>query len=245
MPRPGTRWRARRDCAAISSITSGMVSRTFPRRSPIGCCGSLGVAASGRSPHAGGWQRHQRQPLLRDGRVAGTAQPPAVVSTTTFGPSQRVRRERRRRLEGLLDGAARVTPACRQETSKILSFAASAPVWLAAARAPASVAPTLDDDQRLARGDRRESLDQGAAVDESPRVGERHCGGRVVGVPVEVIRRRHRRGRCQRTARLRHNARLPCIVRKLDTKLPLWLATAMRPGGGYGATICAHSDTGC
>jgi hypothetical protein len=26
--------------------------------------------------------------------------------------------------------------------------------------------------------------------------------------------------------------------------LPLWLATEIRPGGGYGATICAHIDTG-
>ncbi|NCW46384.1 MAG: hypothetical protein EBV77_13175, partial [Gemmatimonadaceae bacterium] len=28
---------------------------------------------------------------------------------------------------------------------------------------------------------------------------------------------------------------------KLDTKLPLWLATPMPPRGGYGATIWAHS----
>ena len=26
--------------------------------------------------------------------------------------------------------------------------------------------------------------------------------------------------------------------------MPLWLATEIRPGGGYGATICAHIDTG-
>ena len=32
--------------------------------------------------------------------------------------------------------------------------------------------------------------------------------------------------------------------RKLDTKLPLWLATPMRPGGGNGATIWAHSLAG-
>ena len=31
---------------------------------------------------------------------------------------------------------------------------------------------------------------------------------------------------------------------KLDTKFPLWLATAIRPAGGYGATIWAHSRAG-
>ncbi len=31
---------------------------------------------------------------------------------------------------------------------------------------------------------------------------------------------------------------------KLDTKLPDWLAMPMRPGGGYGATICAHMLAG-
>src|SRR4028119_18710 len=31
---------------------------------------------------------------------------------------------------------------------------------------------------------------------------------------------------------------------KLDTKLPDWLATAIRPGGGRGATIWAHIDDG-
>jgi hypothetical protein len=29
-----------------------------------------------------------------------------------------------------------------------------------------------------------------------------------------------------------------------DTKLPDWLAIPMWPVGGYGATICAHSDDG-
>ncbi len=29
-----------------------------------------------------------------------------------------------------------------------------------------------------------------------------------------------------------------------ETKLPLWLATAIEPAGGYGATICAQSRTG-
>ena len=29
-----------------------------------------------------------------------------------------------------------------------------------------------------------------------------------------------------------------------ETKLPDWLATPMRPAGGYGATICAQSFTG-
>jgi hypothetical protein len=29
-----------------------------------------------------------------------------------------------------------------------------------------------------------------------------------------------------------------------DTKLPDWLATPMRPAGGFGATIWAHSDAG-
>ena len=29
-----------------------------------------------------------------------------------------------------------------------------------------------------------------------------------------------------------------------ETKLPDWLAMPMRPAGGYGATICAHSRAG-
>ena len=39
--------------------------------------------------------------------------------------------------------AARVMPAARHAPSNTLSSAASAPVWLAAARAPPSVAPPL------------------------------------------------------------------------------------------------------
>jgi hypothetical protein len=31
---------------------------------------------------------------------------------------------------------------------------------------------------------------------------------------------------------------------KLETKLPDWLAMPIRPRGGYGATICAHSELG-
>ena len=58
-------------------------------------------------------------------------------------------------------------------------------------------------------------------------------------------RRRTRPRRCRPTRRGRCPRRLArARLRKLDTKLPLWLATAMRPGGGYGATIWAHSDTG-
>ena len=73
-----------------------------------------------------------------------TPHPPAVVSTTTFGPAG----------SGWVANvaaasnasstvAARVTPAWRQTPSNTLSSAASAPVWLAAARAPPSVVPPL------------------------------------------------------------------------------------------------------
>ena len=46
------------------------------------------------------------------------------------------------------------------------------------------------------------------------------------------------------TARLMPTPVARAKLRKLDTKLPLWLATPMRPAGGYGATIWAHSLTG-
>src|SRR3712207_3278777 len=34
------------------------------------------------------------------------------------------------------------------------------------------------------------------------------------------------------------------LVASDPTEVHDWLATPMRPGGGYGATICAHSDDG-
>ena len=117
-----------------------------------------------------------------------TPQPPAVVSTTTFGPvRQRLGGERGGGLERLLDVAARVIPACRHSPSNTLSSAASAPVWLAAALAPPSVAPPLTSDQRLARGGAARRSSRRPPVRDALDVGEADRGARVVGVVVEVV----------------------------------------------------------
>ena len=71
-----------------------------------------------------------------------TPHPPAVVSTTTFGPTGNGWVANVAAASNAASTVvARVIPAARQAPSKILSSAASAPVWLAAARAPPSVAP--------------------------------------------------------------------------------------------------------
>jgi hypothetical protein len=71
-----------------------------------------------------------------------TPPPPAVVSTTTFGPSGRGWVAKVAAASNASSTvAARVAPACRQTPSKSRSSLASAPVWLAAARCPPSVAP--------------------------------------------------------------------------------------------------------
>ena len=128
--------------------------------------------------------------------------------------------------------AARVTPAWRHTPSNTLSSAASAPVWLAAARGAALGGAALDDDERLARGHRGEAVEQAAAVGDALDVGQRHGGGRR--------RRRTSRGSRPTVDRggvaRRHGAAdadagLAGVVEEAaDTKLPLWLATPIAPG---------------
>ena len=124
-----------------------------------------------------------------------TPQPPAVVSTTTFGPFG----------SGWVANvaaasnasstvAARVTPAWRHAPSKTLSSAASAPVWLAAARAPFAVAPPFTTTSGLRAATDANRSSSAATVDDALHVGERHRRGRVVGVPVEVVGRGDRGG---------------------------------------------------
>ena len=79
-----------------------------------------------------------------------TPHPPAVVSTTTFGPGGGgwvANVAAASNASSIV--VARVIPTARQAPSNTLSLAASAPVWLAAARAPPSVAPPLTSTRGL------------------------------------------------------------------------------------------------
>ena len=84
--------------------------------------------------------------------------------------------------------AARMTPAWRHTPSKTRSSAASAPVWLAAARWPARGGAALHEHDAACVGDRRASrVEEAAAVGDALDVGQGHRGGGVVGVEVEVV----------------------------------------------------------
>ena len=131
---------------AIISITSGMVSRVSP---PAQSTGLLrlhrgGSLVSINDLRSSGSCINCSDPSCAIASLVTTPHPPAVVRMTTFGPFG----------SGWVANvaaasnasstvAARVMPPALQAPSKIASFAASAPVWLAAARAPFSVAPPL------------------------------------------------------------------------------------------------------
>ena len=132
--------------SAISSITSGIVSRVSP---PAQSTGLLRLQRGGSCSSIAASRSSGRSSSTRSGsRVIASAvttpHPPTVVSTTMFGPAG----------SGCVANvaaasnasstlSARVMPAARHAPSKTLSSAASAPVWLAAACAPPSVAPPL------------------------------------------------------------------------------------------------------
>ncbi len=117
-----------------------------------------------------------------------TPQPPAVVTTHTRGPfgSGWVAKVAAASYASSIV-AARTTPAWRQPPSKTRSSVARLPVWLAAARAPTSEAPALDEHDRHALGHGPHALEEAAAVGEALDVGEPDRGRRIVGVVLEVV----------------------------------------------------------
>ena len=85
-----------------------------------------------------------------------TPQPPAVVSTTVFGPfGSGCVANVAAASNASVTSTARVIPAARHSPSKILSFAASAPVWLAAALRAALGRAALHQHERLDGGGAR------------------------------------------------------------------------------------------
>ena len=175
-----------------------------------------------------------------------TPQPPAVVSTTTFGPARRrLGGERGRGLERLLHRRRPGDPGgpARAVEHRVVGGERAG----VAGRGPraAGGGAALHEHQRLGRGRRGERVEQRRAVVDALEVGQTDVGRVVVGVEVEVVGHRHGGGVAGRDRPRRSPTPVArARFRKLDTKLPLWLATPMRPAGGYGATIWAHSDTG-
>ena len=128
-----------------------------------------------------------------------TPQPPAVVTTATRGP----------RGTGCVANvaaasnasstvAARVIPAARHSPSNTLSSVASAPVWLAAARAPPVGRTALEENQWLAPRCVGRLVEQGAPVGDPFEVGEADARRRIVGEVGEVVGDRHGGGVARR-----------------------------------------------
>ena len=231
-------------CSAISRITSGIVSRVSP---PAQSTGLLrlqrgGSSSSMASRRSSGRASRRRSPSRAMASAVTTPQPPAVVSTTTFGPAG----------AGCVANVAAASNASSTVAALVIPAARHSPVEhlvVGGQRAgvarrgagPALGRPALDEHERLARGGAGEAVEQRPAVGDALDVGQPDGGRRVVGVVVEVVGDRHGGGVAGRHRTADPDAGRPGEFMKLDTKLPLWLATPMRPAGGYGATIWAHS----
>ena len=175
---------------ATSSITSGIVSRVSPPAQSIGLFrlqrgGSFWSIAASRSSGRSSSTRSGSRVIAS---AVTTPQPPTVVSTTVFGPAGSgwvANEAAASNADSML--SARVSPAARHAPSNTLSSAARAPVWLAAASAPPAVEPPLTTTSGLRVGCAREAIHQPLAVGDALDVRESDCGGRVVGVEVEVV----------------------------------------------------------
>ena len=163
-----------------------------------------------------------------------TPQPPAVVTTAVAAPCGRgwvANVAAASNASSIV--VARVMPAWRHMPSKTRSSEARLPVWLAAARWPPAVVPPFTSTTGLRRGDRRRAVEE--------RRGRRRHLPRTRGSPRSRRRRRTSRG----SRRRRRAAALPALTARLtptpvctaqfsndETKLPDWLAIAIRPAGG-------------
>ena len=117
-----------------------------------------------------------------------TPQPPAVVSTTTFGPGrQRLGGERGRRLERLLDRRGPGDPGGPALAVEDLVVGGQRAGVAGRGARPALGGAALDQHERLARGGAGEAVEQRPAVGDALDVGEPDGGRRVVGVVVEVV----------------------------------------------------------
>ena len=177
-------------CPAISSITSGIVSRVSPPAQSTGLLrlqrgGNLASIASRRS--SGSAISSSPRSLVTASAVT-TPHPPAVVSTTTFGPTG----------NGCVANVAaasnaastvvaRVIPAARQAPSKILSSAAKRSGVAGRRPRPTLGGTALQHDQRLAAGGAGEARHQAVSVGDPLDVGQADRRLGVVGVEVEVV----------------------------------------------------------
>ena len=161
-----------------------------------------------------------------------TPQPPAVVTHRGARPGgQRLRRERRRRFERLLDRR-------RARDAGLAAHAVEDPVVgrersrcgsPRRAGRPRSCRPSRAR-PACARATAREPLEERAPVGDALDVREAHRGRVVVGVPVEVVGDRRPRPRCPRSPRGSRRRRSATAQFSNDeTKLPDWLAIAIRP----------------
>ena len=146
MPSPRYTTASISGCSATSAITSGIVSRVSPPARSIGLFrlqrGGSFVSIASRRSSGSGASTSSRCAVIAS--AVTTPQPPAVVSTATFGPCGRGWVAKVAAASNASSTfAARVAPAWRHMPSNTRSSLASAPVWLAAARWPPAVAPPL------------------------------------------------------------------------------------------------------
>ena len=137
--------------------------------------------------------------------------------------------------------AARVMPAWRHMPSKHAVVAGQRPGVARRRPLPAGGGAALHEHERLAGRDGAGALEEGAPVGHALDVGERHVGGGVVGVVLEVVGDGDGGGVAGATppgSRRRRSARRSSGTTRRSC--PTGWRCRCRPAGGYGATICAH-----
>ena len=191
-------------------------------------------------------QRQQLQPTVTGKGVACDDSPPAGgrEHDGVRALRQRLRGERRRRVERFLHRGRAGDAGLTAHTVEHLVVGGERAGVAGGGTRTTLAGATLDDDEWLARCDRSETFEQRASVDDAFEVRDRDGGRGIVGVPVEIVGGRDGCRVARRDCAADADAGLARVVEEALTKLPLWLATAMRPAGGYGATICAHNDAG-
>ena len=194
-----------RGAAPTISSTSGIVSRVSPPARSTGLLrlqrgGSFSSIAARRSSG-----ERQRGEAAACDRVGGDDAPAAGGRHDhgTFGPfGQRLRGERRRRLERLLDRRGARDAGLAAHAVEDRSSVASAPVWTGRGPLAAGGRAALHEHERLAR--RRPTASRSkkrAPVGDAFDVREADRGRGVVGVEVEVVGDVDRRGVARATRR--------------------------------------------
>ena len=229
----GRRWRATSGWAAISSITSGMVSRVSPPAQSTGLLrlqrgGSLVSICASRSSGSG-IRRSTPEPAMAS--AVTTPHPPAVVSTTTFGPGrQRLGGERRRGLERLLDGGGPGDAGLAAHAVEHLVVGGQRAGVAGRGPGPALGDAALDDDERLARRHLGEALAAGRGRRRSPRRRRAPRPWRRRGVPAEVVGRADRGGVAGRHGPADADAGLAGVVQEAADEVAALAGDADAPG---------------